>query len=81
MEAANSLTEGPELVSVSSILKISVDKHLLRQIKASYSSDSWCKKLPSATQSWPELCFENELWYVGDRLIVPHTGSLHKTLF
>jgi len=81
METAISLAKGPELVSINSILKISANKHLLQQIKASYLVDPWCKKLQSATQSWPELCLENELWYVGDHLIVPRTGSLHKTLF
>jgi len=81
METAISLAKGPELVSINSILKISADKHLLQQIKAGYSVDPWCKKLQSTTQSWPELHLENELWYVGDRLIVPRTDSLRKTLF
>ena len=79
--AATSLSSGPDICSINAMLSITADKHLLQQIKEGYISDPWCKKLPSATPSWPELQQINGLWYIGDRLIIPRTGSLRKTLF
>ena len=81
METATSLADGPILSSVNTILNISADKQLLQQIKDGYSKDPWCRKLPTSMQSWPELCLQNNLWYVGDRLIILRTGSLRETLF
>jgi len=81
MEAANSLADGPILSSVNTVLNISADKHLLLQIRNGYSEDPWCKKLSSAMQSWPQLRFDNDLWDVGNCLIIPRTGSLHEMLF
>ena len=81
METAISLADGPTFSSVNAVLNISADKHLLVQIKQDYSEDPWCKKLPSAMQSWPQLRFHNDLWYVGERLIIPRTGSLREMLF
>ena len=81
LEAATSLADGPIPSSINSVLNISADKQLLLQIRNSYSEDPWCKKLPSVTQSWPQLRFDNDLWYVGDRLIIPRTGALRETLF
>ena len=81
METAISLADGPILSSVNTVLNISADKQLLQQIKNGYSEDPWCRKLPSSMQSWPQLRLHNDLWYVGDRLIIPRTGSLRETLF
>lgn len=79
--SASSLANGPDLVAVNATLNISADKHILREIKDGYANDPWCKKLPSATHSWPELRLEDGLWYVGECLIIPRTGSLREILF
>ena len=81
LTAATSLSSGPDICSINTTLSITVDKQLLQQIKEGYIADPWCKKLPSVMPSWPELQQINGLWYVGDRLIIPHTGSLRETLF
>ena len=67
--------------SVNATLKISADNLLLQEIIARYAEDSWCKTLPSAALSLPTLQLRDNLWYIGDRLIIPHTGTLHETLF
>ena len=69
------------LNSINAMLNISTDRHLLQEIKDGYINDPWCKRLPAATPSWPELHLEDSLWYVGNRLIIPHTGTLCETLF
>ena len=81
MKAAESLAKSPDLTSINSTLNISADKHILQQIKDGYETDPWCKKLHAATLSWPELQQKNELWYVGDCLIIPCTGSIREALF
>lgn len=81
MKAAESLAKSPDLTSINSTLNISADKHILQQIKDGYESDPWCKKLHAATLSWPGLQQKNELWYVGDHLIIPRTGSIREALF
>lgn len=66
---------------MSTTLNISADKLLLQQIRDGYTVDPWCKKLPSAAASWPDLQLRDGLWYVGNRLIIPRTGSLRELLF
>ena len=79
--SAKVLLHMPECIAVNATLNISADKQLLQQIKEGYENDSWCKRLPAATASWPELHLNDGLWYVGSRLTIPHTKSLCKTLF
>ena len=66
---------------MNATLNISADKLLLQEIRNGYANDTWCKRLPSATASWPELQLKDGLWYVGNRLIIPRTGSLREMLF
>ena len=80
-ESATTLTSLPDPNSINTTLNISTDHHLLQEIKAGYAEDAWCKKLPKATPSWPELRLENGLWYVGNRLIIPQTGTICELLF
>ena len=80
-EAATALADGLEIISVSTTLNISTDKLLLQEIWDGYTIDPWCKKLPSTTASWPDLQLRDGLWYVGNQLIIPHTGSLCELLF
>jgi len=67
--------------SVNATLKISTDDSFLQEIIAGYAEDSWCKTLPSAALSLPTLQRCDDLWYIGDRLIIPRTGTLRETLF
>ena len=62
-------------------LKIAADDSFLQEIIAGYTEDSWCKTLPSAALSLPTLQLHDNLWYIGDCLIIPHTGTLCETLF
>jgi len=62
-------------------LKITADKTFLNSVKDGYQDDMWCKSLPSANHSLSNLTFRDGLWYIGDHLIIPHTGNLHETLF
>lgn len=80
-EAVMSLADGPDLCSVNTTLSISADKQLLQQIKDGYAQDPWCRKLHAATPSWPGLQLKDSLWYMGDRLIIPCTGSPCELLF
>ena len=80
-ESAHSLAHCPAFSSVNATLNISAHKHLLKDIKSGYNEDTWCKRLPTAMQSWPELQLRDGLWYVGHRLIIPRTGNLCETLF
>jgi len=52
-------------------LQIMVDKSFLNSVRTGYAEDTWCRTLPAAAVSWPDLVFQDSLWYVGDRLIIP----------
>ncbi|EDR02067.1 reverse transcriptase-RNase H-integrase [Laccaria bicolor S238N-H82] len=81
-DAAKSLAHASDdMSSVNATLKISSDETFLQDIKAGYAEDSWCKTLPSAALSLPTLQLRDDLWYIGNRLIIPRTGSLRETLF
>ena len=66
---------------VCATLEITADKSFLDSVRAGYVEDAWCKTLPSASLSWPGLVFCDDLWYVGNRLIIPRTTNLRETLF
>jgi hypothetical protein len=66
---------------VCATLEITADKSFLDSVRAGYAEDAWCKTLPSASLSWPGLVFRDDLWYVGNRLIIPRTANLRETLF
>lgn len=81
-DAAMSLAHTSEpLTSVNVTLKIASDDSFLQEIIAGYPEDSWCKTLPSAALSLPTLQLHDNLWYIGDCLIIPRTGTLCETLF
>jgi hypothetical protein len=39
------------------------------------------KKLSTVDSSIPRICWENELWYLGNHLIIPRFSTLHEDLF
>ena len=82
MGTAHSLANIPASISsVNATLKISVDESFLEEIIKGYMEDPWCKTLPSAALSLPNLQCHDNLWYIGDCLIIPRTGSIHEMLF
>jgi len=81
-DTAMSLTSTSEpMTSVNATLKISADNSFLQEIISGYTVDPWCKTLPSTALSLPMLHLRDNLWYIGEHLIIPHTGTLCKTLF
>jgi hypothetical protein len=68
-------------MSCNAILTISVDESFLRDVRVGYKTDSFCQKLSVADESIPGIRFENELWYIGDRLVIPRYGALREDLF
>ena len=66
---------------IAAMLEITTDKAFLEAVRSGYKEDLWCKTLSAACVSWPDLVFRDELWYVGNRLIIPRTSNLHETLF
>jgi len=81
-DTAMSLTSTSEpMTSVNATLKISADNSFLQEIISGYTVDPWCKTLPSTALSLPMLHLHDNLWYIGEHLIIPHTGTLCKTLF
>jgi Integrase zinc binding domain len=71
-----------QLVNVCSTMSISADKTFLDEIKTSYQEDNWITKtLVEARPSLLGIKLVNGLWYVGDRLVIPHIGNVCETLF
>ena len=69
------------LTSINAMLQITADRKFLNAVKSGYANDEWCKTLPKAAISWPDLKLQDGLWYVGDHLIIPRTKNLRETLF
>ena len=61
------------------VLSITTDNSVLASIKEGYDSDPFCQRL--AQTGVPGAQFINSLWYVGDRLVIPHTGDIRENLF
>ncbi|KZP19163.1 hypothetical protein FIBSPDRAFT_676320, partial [Athelia psychrophila] len=59
---------------VNTVLRVATDSAVLEEIKAGYKMDSFCIKLKDAGMKDVRLI--NNLWYVGDRLVIPRVGNL-----
>lgn len=64
---------------VNAVLRVATDSAVLEEIIAGYKTDSFCQKLGDAGMKNVHLI--NQLWYVGDRLIIPRVGNLRENLF
>ena len=71
----------PVVPAIGATLEITADKSFLEAVRSGYAEDAWCKTLPVAAISWPDLKFRDGLWYVGERLIIPRSKNLRETLF
>jgi hypothetical protein len=67
--------------TVSAVLKIHSDDVVLAEIKKGYGEDAFCRKIMEGKSTIPGVTEANGLWYVGDRLLIPHSGNLRETLF
>ena len=65
----------------AAFLTINTDPLLLKTVLAGYHSDPFCIKLLNSSESVPSLTERDGLLYIGDRLVVPHVGTLHEDLF
>jgi hypothetical protein len=65
----------------AAVLSIATDTSVLEEIKAGYLQDEFCIKLASKNLSVPGVRKSNDLWYVGNRLVIPRTGALRENLF
>jgi hypothetical protein len=67
--------------SCNTILSISANESFLRDVRLGYANDDFCQKLSVADESIPGIRFENGLWYISDRLVIPRFGTLREDLF
>ena len=67
--------------SVNAVLTITTDPSIQHMIQGGYTVDEFCKKIIAAPHSMPGLSTSNGLWYIGDRLLIPCMGTIHKDLF
>lgn len=65
--------------SVRTILRVATDTAVLEEIKAGYKTDMFCIKLQDSGMKNVRLV--NNLWYIGDRLVIPRVGNLRENLF
>lgn len=65
--------------SANAVLRVATDRAVLEEIIAGYKTDTFCIKLQDAGMKNVKLI--NELWYVGDRLVIPRVGNLRENLF
>lgn len=67
--------------TINSVLKIMMDETFLWDICKGYTEDEFFHKLSVADSSIPGVQYVNGLWYIGDRLVIPHYGMLHEDIF
>ena len=66
---------------IHAVLLITTDPSILRAIQTGYDSDEFCKKVISSASSMQGITTSNGLWYIGDRLLIPRSGTLREELF
>jgi len=66
---------------VAALLTVQTDTSLLQAIIEGYKTDPFCEKINNAQKSIDGIEWQNKLLYIGDRLVIPHIGSLREDLF
>ncbi|GAW08899.1 reverse transcriptase-RNase H-integrase [Lentinula edodes] len=68
---------------IATTIEITSDSSLLQTIRDGYSTDAWCKDLPSIASSMTSVRLDpsSKLWYIGNRLIIPRAGNIREELF
>ena len=64
---------------IGAILSITTNQSILESIKNGYPSDDFCLCLTQNNVPGAQLI--NNLWYIGDRLVIPRTGNICENLF
>jgi hypothetical protein len=67
--------------SVNAVLSITTDPSVLHMIQDGYLNDDFCKKIIGSLEYTPGVSTSNGLWYIGDRLLIPRTGTIREDLF
>ena len=68
-------------VGVNATLSIAADSQFLNDIRSGYTTDSFCKQFAEGLTSVPGIRSVDGLWYVGDRLLIPRSGTCREDLF
>lgn len=63
------------------ITHLAVDTHLLSEIRKGYSTDPWIKRLREAKPGMKIIKEQTGLWFIGDRLVIPHCPQLREAIF
>jgi len=66
---------------VNATLSITTDLSTLHKIQDSYLHEDFCRKLMNPSFNTKGISSANGLWYIGDCLIIPHTGNICEELF
>src|ERR1700677_888047 len=61
---------------IHAMLTSTIDPSILHMIQDRYAHDEFCKKLTTSAPSTLGISTSNGLWYVSDRLLIPHCGTL-----
>ncbi|KAJ2913860.1 hypothetical protein MD484_g6573, partial [Candolleomyces efflorescens] len=62
-------------------LAAQVDDGLLASIREGYLSDPWCLRLAKVHSSLPDVRSVDGLWFIGERLVIPHVPAVRGKLF
>ncbi|EEB88909.1 hypothetical protein MPER_13063 [Moniliophthora perniciosa FA553] len=60
---------------------IHADTSLMTAIRDGYCNDDFCKKFISGQRILPSVREENQLWFIGSRLLIPRVGHIREDLF
>lgn len=53
----------------------------MNSIIEDYTNDEFCHKFVTGQKNLPNVREVNNLWYIGDHLLIPHIGNIHEELF
>jgi Integrase zinc binding domain len=68
-------------VGVNATLTLAADSQFLNDIRAGYKADSFCKQFMEGQTSVLGVRSVDGLWCVGDRLLIPRSGTCREDLF
>jgi hypothetical protein len=77
----DSLTSQTNIHGVNATLSIMTNTSILREIQDRYQNDKFCKRVMDPSFAMQGFTCANNLWYIGDQLIIPRTGTIRKDLF
>ena len=72
---------GAVRLGINATLAITIDPTVIQSIQNGYKHDDFCKKVIATAPSTLGVTNANNLWYIGDRLLIPCFGSIREDLF